>query len=74
MVTATCEEGDMPRSSPPVEEKVRPEDSPVVWFSEMLIADNRGDFPRASEAQRQLARLGWDVTRRKAPRSERGTT
>lgn len=70
MMTATREERDMPRSSPPVEEKTRPEDSPVVWFSELLIAKDRHDFRRAAEAQSELRRLGWSVVYRK-PRTGR---
>ena len=36
----------------------------------MLLAIDRGDYPRASEARRQLGRLGWSVV----PRKPRGTT
>ena len=43
----------------------RPEESPIAWFGEMLIAIDRGDFERAAESQRQLDRLGWRVTRKK---------
>ena len=42
----------------------RPEDSPIAWFGEMLIAIERGEFDRAAESQRQLDRLGWRVTRK----------
>lgn len=45
-------------------EPFRPEESPIAWFGEMLLAIDRGDFRRATEAQRELSRLGWDVARR----------
>jgi hypothetical protein len=41
----------------------RPEESPVAWFMEMLIAIDRGNWQRASESQGQLERLGWKVKR-----------
>jgi hypothetical protein len=41
----------------------RPENSPIAWFGEMLIAIERGDFDRAAAPQRQLDRLGWRVAR-----------
>lgn len=37
--------------------------SSIAWFGEMVLADDRGDFPRAAEAQKQLTRLGWRVRR-----------
>ena len=43
----------------------RPEESPIAWFMEMLLAADRGDFERAAESQRQLDRLGWRVDRKK---------
>ena len=55
----------MPRSSPPVHDLRRPENSPIAWFSELLIAQDRGDFHRAGQAQDQLDRLGWSVQYRK---------
>jgi hypothetical protein len=64
----------MARSSPPVEDSNRPEESPIAWFGELLLAIDRGDYLRASEAQRQLARLGWRVDHqrpRQAPESGR---
>jgi hypothetical protein len=48
------------------------QDSPIAWFGEMLLAIDRGDFHRASEAQRQLSRLGWSVLRRKPRRAAGG--
>ena len=67
----------MSRPKPP--DDFRPEESPIAWFGEMLIAIDRGDFERAAESQRQLNRLGWRVTRkgsrhtpRQAAPSERG--
>ncbi len=57
----------------------RPEDSPIAWFGEMLIAIDRGDFERAAESQRRLDCLGWRVTRerghhkpRNGPTREKG--
>jgi hypothetical protein len=61
----------MPRSGPPTGDPNRPEDSPLAWFGELLLSHDRGDYPRASEAQRQLARLGWHVNRGR-PRREAG--
>jgi hypothetical protein len=63
----------MPRTNPPAESPTRPEDSPFAWFSELLLAHDRNDATRASNAQKQLDRLGWWVTpfgphRRKARR------
>ncbi len=55
----------MPRRTP-TPEPFRPEESPIAWFGEMLLTIDRGDFRRASESQAVLARLGWNVTRRKA--------
>jgi hypothetical protein len=46
----------------------RPEESPIAWFGELLIAIDGGDFDRASESQRQLDRLGWRVVTRKGSR------
>ena len=51
----------MSRPNPP--DDFRPEDSPIAWFGEMLVAIDLGDFDRAAESQRQLHRLGWRVTR-----------
>jgi hypothetical protein len=64
----------MPRSRPPAEPLTRPEDSPFAWFGELLIAHDRNDASRASNAQKQLDRLGWWVTpfvqHRRKPRAE----
>jgi hypothetical protein len=38
-----------------------PEDQPIVWFAQLLIALDKGDFSRALRAQRELARLGWCI-------------
>jgi hypothetical protein len=59
----------MRRTRPP--DEFRPEDSPIAWFGEMVLASDRGDFRRAYEAQAELGRLGWRVDRRK-PRSDSG--
>jgi len=64
----------MPRTKPP--DDFRPEESPIAWFGEMLLAIDRGDWSRAAEAQRELNRLGWNVDRRKTrqkPRKSRQT-
>jgi hypothetical protein len=53
----------MSRPKPP--DDFRPEDSPIAWFGEMLIAIDRGNFDQAAESQRQLDRLGWRVTRKR---------
>jgi len=63
----------MPRAKPTVEGRTRPEESPIAWFGEMLLAIDRGDFDRAAESQRQLDRLGWRVNRKRirpAPQPE----
>jgi hypothetical protein len=54
----------MSRVKPP--DDFRPEEPPIAWFGEMLIAIDRGDFERAAELQRQLDRLGWRVSRRRS--------
>jgi hypothetical protein len=61
----------MSRSKPP--DSFRPEESPIAWFGEMLIAIDRGDFERAAESQRELDRLGWRVTRKKNRSTPRQT-
>ena len=60
----------MPKPEKP--DAFRPEESPILWFGEMLIALDRGDFDRAAEFQRHLAGLGWHVTRRKPRRKADG--
>jgi hypothetical protein len=50
-------------------DEFRPENSPIAWFGEMLLAAERGDFDRAAESQRQLFRLGWRVDRRNPRRT-----
>ncbi len=56
----------MPRTKPP--DDFRPEESPIAWFGEMLLAIDRGDWSRAAEAQCELNRLGWNVDRRRKTR------
>ena len=41
----------------------RPEDWSVAWFAELESAHERGDYRRATEARRELRRLGWSVAR-----------
>lgn len=50
----------------------RPEDKAAVLFAELDIAQARGDFAKAAEAQRQLEELGWVVTRRRPRRRADG--
>ncbi|MDR3618223.1 MAG: hypothetical protein P4L85_02660 [Paludisphaera borealis] len=59
----------MPKPEQP--DAFRPEESPILWFGELLLAIDRGDFDRAAECQRQLARLGWRVDRRKPRQAAR---
>jgi hypothetical protein len=58
-------------SRPKTPDEFRPEESPIAWFGEMLLAIDRGDFSRAPESQRQLDRLGWRVNRRRLNNSRR---
>ena len=44
-------------------------DSPIAWFAELLLASNRCDVDRATEAKGQLSRLGWTFRYRR-PRPE----
>lgn len=37
-------------------------DQPTYWFAILDIARERSDFARAAEAQRQLRRLGVEVS------------
>jgi hypothetical protein len=49
----------------------RPEDRATLLFAELDIAQARGEFARAAEAQRRLEELGWVIFRRRpAPRQE----
>ncbi|WP_165253828.1 hypothetical protein [Paludisphaera soli] len=59
----------MPKPERP--DAFRPEESPILWFGEMLLAVDRGDFDRAAECQRELTRLGWRVDRRKPRQAPR---
>lgn len=62
----------MPKIEPP--DEFRPVESPVAWFVELQLAVDRGDFVHAGKCQRELARLGWHVDRRKPqkPRAGKG--
>ena len=46
---------------------------PTYWFAVLEIARERGDFERASEAKRQLERLGVRVSYDR-PRASKGAT
>jgi len=59
----------VPRTKPAAPDAFRPEESPIAWFGEMLLAIDRGDFQRAAESQRQLDRLGWRVNRKRSQRA-----
>jgi hypothetical protein len=63
----------MPQPTPidPTEAEFDPAESPIAWFGELLLSIDRGDYRRAAESQRQLARLGWSVSRRQPGRSGR---
>jgi hypothetical protein len=61
----------MPRPHPRPKTDDRPEDSSVAWFASMALAIERGDFQLATEAQRELRRLGWSVMQTK-PRPAKG--
>ena len=49
------------------------EDNPIFWFGEMLLGLDRGDFRRASDAQGELARLGWRIDRKPRRKMAAGT-
>lgn len=38
-------------------------DEPGYWFVKLERADAEGDWDAAAEAQRNLKRLGWNVSR-----------
>jgi hypothetical protein len=61
----------MPGSSIKSADTDRPDQGPVAWFATLVIANNRGDYQTALEAQRELSRLGWFVVR-KLPRRQGG--
>jgi hypothetical protein len=42
-----------------------PEDQAANWFLTLEIAESRGDVAAASEARRELDRLGWRVSRKR---------
>jgi hypothetical protein len=44
----------------------RPEYHAANWFLTLEIAESRGDAEAASEACRELDRLGWRVTRNRS--------
>jgi hypothetical protein len=47
---------------------------PIAWFAEMVLSLDRGDLTRAVESQRELRRMGFEVTfrRRDGDNSSRG--
>jgi hypothetical protein len=47
-------------------------ESPVAWFAELERARTRNDFDRASEAVRELARLGVVVKYRRGRQAVEG--
>ena len=60
---------DAPRINPMSKDRdrrpQRPEDQASNWFLTLEIAEARGDVEAASEARRELDRLGWRVIRKK---------
>ena len=40
----------------------QPEENAVIWFGELTLAADRGNYDHAAECQRQLDRLGWRVS------------
>jgi len=50
----------------------RAEDCGAVWFLELDLAEQAGDYDAAQAARDELQRLGWDVRRR--PQLAEGTT
>ena len=44
-------------------------DDPTLWFTELVLCDERGRWQRALVAQAELDRLGWTVKRKPAPAS-----
>jgi len=51
-----------PDTGPELE--VKHKDWPLLWFARLEAAIERGDYPAAAEAQRELERLGVSVTYR----------
>jgi len=47
----------------------KPTDDPLAWMLTMEMARQRGDFPAAQAAKRELDRLGVRVTYRAARRA-----
>jgi hypothetical protein len=63
MVVGFEEIEDMPQSDasfPPL-----PEDRAAILFSVLDVAQARGEYAKAAEAQRELRELGWVVTRKR---------
>lgn len=44
----------------------RKEDLAGFWFAKLERADEIGDWETAAEAQRNLRRLGWNISREKS--------
>jgi hypothetical protein len=55
-----------------IDRKLQPEESPIAWFAELLLAVDRGAYRRATECERELSRLGWSVVPRKLRKSKGG--
>jgi hypothetical protein len=55
----------MPQSPPARSLPPRPEDEATVLFAILDVAQARGEFAKAAEAQRKLEHLGWVITRRR---------
>lgn len=53
--------------------------NPFRLVCDLMIADEKGDYERAVDSQRQLARMGWFVSRKppdepKPPRRKKTAT
>lgn len=58
----------MSQRAPEHPSEARPEDRAVFLFAQLDIAQARGEYARAAEAQRKLESLGWIVSRRRPSR------
>ncbi len=47
-------------------------DSPLAWFATLLTASEDVDRDRAALSRRELDRLGWRVSPRRAPTPKKG--
>jgi hypothetical protein len=59
---------DMPQLASADPSPILLEDRAVLLFAQMDVAQARGEYARAAEAQRELEALGWIVSRKRPPR------